>query len=97
MEAVEEALTCHGTPEIPNTDQASPFTSTDFITVLAARGIKTSMDGKGAWRKNAFVERLWRTIRYEEVYLRAHASMSEARAGIGGYLTFCNGRPPSIA
>ena len=68
--------------------------STDFIKVLAAREIKISMDGKGAWRDNVFVERLWRTIKYEEVYLRAYASVSEARAGIGRYLTFYNGRRP---
>jgi putative transposase len=93
-EAVEEALACHGTPEIFNTDQGGRFTSTDFIKVLAAREIKISMDGKGAWRDNVFVERLWRTIKYEEVYLRAYASVSEARAGIGRYPTFHNGRRP---
>jgi len=84
----------HGAPEIFNTDQGSQFTSTEFIKVLAAREIKISMDGKGAWRDNVFVERLWRTIKYEEVYLRAYASVSEARAGIGRYLTFYNGRRP---
>ena len=72
IEAVEEALARHGTPEIFNTDQGSQFTSTDFIKVLAAREIKISMDGKGAWRDNVFVERLWRSIKYEEVYLRGH-------------------------
>jgi putative transposase len=81
-------------PEIFNTDQGSQFTSTDFIKVLAAREIKISMDGKGAWRDNVFVERLWRTIKYEEVYLRAYASVSEARAGIGRYLGFYNSRRP---
>ena len=94
IEAVEEALARHGTPEIFNTDQGSQFTSTDFIKVLAARQIKISMDGKGAWRDNVFVERLWRTIKYEEVYLRAYASVSEARTGIGRYLTFYNSRRP---
>ena len=94
IEAVEEALAKHGTPEIFNTDQGSQFTSTDFIKVLAAREIKISMDGKGAWRDNVFIERLWRSIKYEEVYLRAYASVSEARAGIGRYLTFCNTRRP---
>lgn len=74
--------------------QGSQFTSTDFIKVLAAREIKISMDGKGAWRDNVFVERLWRTIKYEEVYLRAYASVPEARAGIGRYLTFYNTRRP---
>ncbi|PKP85781.1 MAG: IS3 family transposase [Alphaproteobacteria bacterium HGW-Alphaproteobacteria-2] len=94
MEAVEEALARHGTPEIFNTDQGSQFTSIDFIKVLAAREIKISMDGKGAWRDNVFVERLWRTIKYEEVYLRAYASVSEARAGIERYLNFYNRRRP---
>lgn len=94
IEAVEEALARHGAPEIFNTDQGSQFTSTDFIKVLASREIKISMDGKGAWRDNVFVERLWRTIKYEEVYLRAYASVSEARAGIGRYLGFYNSRRP---
>ncbi|RAK09499.1 putative transposase, partial [Salipiger aestuarii] len=80
--------------EIFNTDQGSQFTSTDFIKVLAAHEIKISMDGKGAWRDNVFVERLWRTIKYEEVYLRAYASVSEARVGIGRYLSFYNTRRP---
>jgi hypothetical protein len=77
-----------------NSDQGSQFTSTDFIKVLAAREIRISMDGKGAWRDNVFVERLWRTIKYEEVYLRAYASVSEARAGIGRYIGFYNSRRP---
>lgn len=94
IEAVEEALARHGAPEIFNTDQGSQFTSTAFIKVLAAGEIKISMDGKGAWRDNVFVERLWRTIKYEEVYLRAYASVSEARARIGRYLTFYNGHRP---
>ena len=70
--------------------QGSPFTSTDFIKVLAGRAIKISMDGKGAWRDNVFVERLWRAIKYEEVYLRAYASVSEARASIGRDIVFNN-------
>jgi transposase InsO family protein len=74
--------------------QGSQFTSTDFVKVLAAREIKISMDGKGAWRDNVFVERLWRSIKCEEVYLRAYPSVSEARAGIGRYLTFHNTRRP---
>ena len=94
IEAVEEAIAKYGQPEIFNTDQGSQFTSTDFIKVLAAREIKISMDGKGAWRDNVFVERLWRSIKYEEVYLRAYASVSEARAGIGRYLSFYNSRRP---
>ena len=74
--------------------QGSPFTATGFIKVLAGREIKISMDGKGAWRGNVFVECLWRTIKYEEVYLRADASVSEARASIGRYLGFYNTRRP---
>ena len=94
IEALEEALARHGQPEIFNSDQGSQFTSTNFIKVLAARQIKISMDGKGAWRDNVFVERLWRTIKYEEVYLHAYASVSEARAAIGRYLVFYNSRRP---
>ena len=94
IEAVEEALARHGTPEIFNSDQGSQFTSTDFIAVLAARKIKISMDGKGAWLDNVFVERLWRTIKYEEVYLHAYVGVSEARASIGRYLSFYNSRRP---
>jgi putative transposase len=102
IEAVEEALARHSAPEIFNSDQGSQFTSTEFIKVLAAREIKISMDGKGAWRDcrngtrsvNVFVERLWRTIKYEEVYLRAYTSVSEARALIGRYLGFYNCRRP---
>ena len=92
MEALEEALARHGTPEIFNTDQGSQFTSIDFIKVLVDREIKISMDGKGAWRDNVFVERLWRTIKYEKVYLRAYARVSEARVAIGRYLSFYNTR-----
>ena len=94
IDAVEEALAKHGTPEIFNTDQGSQFTSTEFIKVLASREIKISMDAKGAWRDKVFVERLWRTIKYAEVYLRACASVSEARALIGRYLGFYNSRRP---
>ena len=94
IEAVEEALTRYAKPKIFNTDQGSQFASSDFIKVLAAREIRISMDGKGAWRDNVFVERLWRTIKYEEVYLRAYASVSEARASIGRYLGFYNSRRP---
>ncbi len=94
IEAVEEALARHGRPAIFNTDQGSQFTSMAFTGVLKAAGIAISMDGKGAWRDNVFVERLWRTIKYEEVYLRAYASVSEARASLGRYLGFYNaGRP----
>ena len=94
IEAVAEALARYGAPKIFNTDQGSQFTSAEIIKVLAAREIKISMDGKGAWRDNVFVERLWRTTKYEGVYLRAYASVSEARASIGRYLGFYNSRRP---
>lgn len=94
IEAVEEAMTRHGKPEIFNTDQGSQFTSRAFTTMLLGAGIAISMDGKGAWRDNVFVERLWRSLKHEEVYLRAYASVSEARASIGRYLDFYNRRRP---
>ncbi|MEN3144817.1 IS3 family transposase [Ochrobactrum sp. WV_118_8] len=94
IEAVEEALARYGRPDIFNTDQGSQFTSMDFTTVLKKAEIAISMDGKGAWRDNVFVERLWRSIKYEEVYLHAYKTVSEARAGIGRYLTFYNSRRP---
>jgi len=94
IEALEEALARHGRPEIFNTDQGSQFTSYDFTSVLLKAGIAISMDGKGSWRDNVFVERLWRSIKYEEVYLRAYDTVSDARASIGRYLTFYNGRRP---
>ncbi len=84
--ALEEALARHGKPEIFNTDQGSQFTGAAFTGVLAANGIAISMDGKGAWRDNVFVERLWRTVKYEEVYLHAYESVTEARSSIGRYL-----------
>jgi putative transposase len=94
IEAVEEALARYGRPEIFNTDQGSQFTSHDFTNVLSKNTLAISMDGKGAWRDNVFVERLWRSIKYEEVYLRAYDSVAEARASLGRYLTFYNGRRP---
>ena len=94
VEALEEALARHGRPEIFNTDQGSQFTSDDFTSVLLKAGIAISMDGKGAWRDNVFVERLWRSVKYEEVYLRAYDTVGEARASIGRYLSFYNGRRP---
>lgn len=92
IEALEEALARHGRPDIFNTDQGSQFTSTDFTGVLLKAGIAISMDGKGAWRDNVFVERLWRTIKYEEVYLKAYETVSDARASISSYLDFYNRR-----
>ena len=94
LEAVEEALARYGKPDIFNTDQGSQFTSIDFTAVLKKAEIAISMDGKGAWRDNVFVERLWRSIKYDEVYLHAYKTVSEARVGIGRYLTFCNSRRP---
>ena len=94
IEALEEALTRFGAPEIFNTDQGSQFTSIAFTSVLLREKIAISMDGKGAWRDNVFVERLWRSVKYEEVYLRAYGSVSDARASLGRYLTFYNGRRP---
>ena len=91
---LEDALAAHGKPEIFNTDQGSQFTGAAFTGVLAANGIAISMDGKGAWRDNVFVERLWRSVKYEEVYLKAYDSVSEARASIGRYLDFYNRRRP---
>ena len=97
----------HGKPDIINTDQGSQFTSIDFIKTLKDAEIQISMplvtllryalsatDGKGAWRDNVFVERLWRTIKYEEVYLRAYDSVSAARESLARYLTFYNTRRP---
>ena len=94
VETLEVALALHGKPDIFNTDQGSQFTGSAFTGVLTDNGIAISMDGKGAWRDNVFVERLWRSIKYEEVYLRAYDSVSEARASIGRYLNFYNGRRP---
>ena len=94
VEALEEALAKHGKPEIFNTDQGSQFTGAAFTGVLARNDIAISMDGKGAWRDNVFVERLWRSIKYEEVYLRAYDSVGEARQSIGRYFDFYNGRRP---
>ena len=94
IEALEEALVKYGAPEIFNTDQGSQFTSADFTGVLIANAIAISMDGKGAWRDNVFVERIWRSVKYEEVYLHAYDSVGEARASIGRYLDFYNRRRP---
>jgi putative transposase len=94
IEALEEALTRHGRPEIFNTDQGSQFTSAAFTGVLIDNAIAISMDGKGAWRDNVFVERLWKSVKYEEVYLRAYDSVGEARSSLGRYFSFYNGRRP---
>lgn len=94
IDALEEALAKYGKPEIFNSDQGSQFTSAAFTKVLIDAGVSISMDGKGAWRDNVFVERLWRTIKYEEIYLHAYESVAEARAGIDRYLSFYNSRRP---
>jgi putative transposase len=94
LEAVEEAMARHGKPEIFNTDQGSQFTSTAFTGLLITNGIRISMDGKGAWRDNVFIERIWKSVKYEEVYLKAYANVPEARASIRKYLDFYNGRRP---
>lgn len=90
----EEAMRRHGEPEIMNTDQGSQFTFIDFIKTLKDAGIQISMDGKGEWRDNVFVERLWRTIKYEVVYLRAYDSVSAAGESLRRYLMFYNSRRP---
>lgn len=94
IEAVQEALTRYGKPEIFNTDPGCQFTSSPFIELLKNNGIRQSMDGKGCWRDNVLVERLWRTIKYDEVYLHAYESVSQARAGIERFLTFYNTTRP---
>jgi len=94
VEALQEAMARHGKPEIVNTDQGSQFTGTPFTGVLGRHGITISMDGKGAWRDNVFVERLWRSVKYEEVYLHAYDSVSEARTSISCYFDFYNRRRP---
>lgn len=94
LEALEEALAKYGQPEIFNTDQGSQFTSEAFTGALKERGIEISMDGRGSWRDNVFVERLWRSIKYEEVYLHAYKSVSHAKAGLGRYIGFYNAHRP---
>ncbi|WP_242098411.1 IS3 family transposase [Sphingomonas sp. CROZ-RG-20F-R02-07] len=97
IEALEEALARWGKPTIFNSDQGSQFTSTAFTAVLLREKIAISMDGKGCWRDNVFVERFWRSVKYEEVYLNAYASVLEARAGIGRYIAFYNAVRPHSA
>ena len=97
IEALNEALERHDQPEIFNTDQGAQFTDQDFTSVLLKRGVKVSMDGKGRYLDNVFVERLWRSLKYEEVYLNAYDSLQEARLGIGWYLEFFNDKRPHSA
>ena len=97
LDALDEALARHGRPEIFNTDQGSQFTSAAFTGLLLENAIRISMDGRGSWRDNVFVERLWRSVKYEEVYLRAYDSVAEARRSIGGYLAFYNRKRPHLS
>lgn len=90
VEALKEALARYGAPQIFNTDQGAQFTSTDFTEVLEAAGVRISMDGKGRWVDNVFVERLWRNLKYEDIYLKAYGSIAEANRGIGIYFEFYN-------
>lgn len=94
IEAVEEAISLYGRPEIFNTDQGSQFTSADFVDVLKRHDIRISMDGKAAWRDNVFIERFWKTLKYEEVYLHAYDAGSDARTGIGSFITNYNQERP---
>ena len=97
VEALRDAMDRHGQPDIFNTDQGVQFTSGDFIDELAARGVRISMDGKGRFLDNIFIERLWRSLKYEEVFLKAYGSVKEARGGIGAWLTFYNDVRPHQA
>ena len=94
LDAVEDALRQYEKPDILNTDQGSQFTSHAFTGFLKAQGIRLSMDGRGAWRDNIFVERLWRTVKYEEVYIKAYASVSAAQDGLRRYFQFYNTQRP---
>lgn len=97
IQAVEDAIARYGKPEIFNTDQGSQFTSVEFTGLLKDNGIQISMDGNGASRDNGFVERFWRSVKYEEVYLHADESVSQARSGIDRYIRFYNARRPHTA
>ena len=94
IEALQEAILKYGGPDIMNTDQGSQFTGAEFIGTLNQHGIAISMDGRGQWRDNVFVERLWKSVKYEEVYLKAYETVSDARAGIAWYIDFYNTRRP---
>jgi putative transposase len=97
VSALEEALARFGRPEIFNTDQGSQFTSAAFTGTLAAAGIRISMDGRGRWMDNVFIERLWRSLKYEDIYLKGYADGREAKAGIGVWIAFYNTRRPHQA
>jgi putative transposase len=91
-EVRQEALSRYGKPEIVNTDQGSQFTAQEFVDAVLESGAKLSMDGRGAWRDNVFVERVWRSVKYECVYLKAYESVSQARSDIGRYIDWYNGQ-----
>lgn len=105
VQALEQAFARYGTPEIVNTDQGSQFTADDFTEAVRSRGCQLSMDGRGAWRDNVFIERFWRTIKYEEIYLKAYDSVAQARQGIGRFIDWynqdrphsCVGKRPPLA
>ncbi len=97
VEALSEAFERYGRPEIFNTDQGVQFTSAAFVDELATRGVRISMDGKGRFLDNIFIERLWRSLKYEEVFIKAYGSVAEARGGIGSWLTFYNDERPHQA
>ena len=92
VEALQEALARYGCPEIFNTDQGSQFTDEDFTQVLVAKGVRVSMDGKGRWVDNVFIERLWRSVKYEDLYLHAYQTLREVKSALARYFSFYNGR-----
>jgi putative transposase len=90
VDALEEAISKYGCPEIFNTDQGSQFTAEAFTDALRSRGIAISMDGKGRWMDNVFIERLWKSVKYEDIYLKGYASMAEVKKGLAAYFVFYN-------
>jgi putative transposase len=97
VDALREAMERHGRPEIFNTDQGVQFTSATFVDELSGQGVRISMDGKGRFLDNIFIERLWRSLKYQEVYIKAYGSVAEARQGIGAWLRFYNEKRPHQA
>jgi putative transposase len=94
VEALQEALRRFGAPELSNTDQGSQFTAEDYTKPLEARGVRISMDGKGRWIDNVFVERLWRSVKYEDLYLHAYETVGEVKTALARYFSFYNARRP---
>ena len=94
VQALREAAACWGAPEVINTDQGSQFSSAEFVAEVTRIGARQSMDGKGCWRDNVFVERLWRSVKYEDVYLKAYDGVSAARQSLATYFEFYNARRP---